>query len=257
MNKQYFVQKLSTQVSSEIQFDTVNMGPSRGAEECSATMGYRRCNDFDTGNLPGQDCAGLRAEGNYIAGVVVDGVGQSFYANIAAEELCRFLLEKLWQSRKRPPKEEELSSALRKFARDVDLLVQGYTLPTYLSDLARAADEHKRRRGSQAVFAAFLLNRLGSIVHLYQVGDAGAFIFRITALNSSKHNGLDAGPAQAVRNSGFNCEPSRRSTVVWFAQTDYLRIGLQRLSPIQRSVFERAATKYATSDDAHSSRCTL
>ena len=145
------VECMSAPVSGEVQLEILELPPAGDrAWAARAMMGYRRCRDFDTDNFPGQDYAMVRCGGDHIVGVVVDGVGQSFYAEIVTEDVCRCLLEMLWAGRQEPPAKQAMSSALDRLSHALHPKVLAYELPQNLSPLRREADEEKRQHGSQA-----------------------------------------------------------------------------------------------------------
>jgi hypothetical protein len=170
------IQWVSRQAESEVQFKALDL-PAAGERAAKAVVGYRRWQRFDQDNSPGQDCAGIQADGEYVVGVAVDGVSQSFYAQIAAEAVCCCLLQELWKARQQPPDKEGVSNVLAQLSNQVHpTKVETFPIPE-LMPLIKGSEEEKQRRGSQAVFAAFVLNRVTRELHLYRVGDPGAVVY--------------------------------------------------------------------------------
>ncbi len=168
----------SEQRSSEVQFHSEQI-PVGGGEEGMAVIyaGYRRCSDFDLGNHAGQDYISLRADERTVVGVVADGVGQSFYGDLAGRRVAKYLLEFLWTHRATPPSDQELTHALLTEAKAFESEVNEFAIPSHLTPLLREALAITRAKGSQAVFAAFIFDLSHPLVHVYQVGDVDVYIF--------------------------------------------------------------------------------
>ena len=171
-----FIESISDPNSNREQLDVFSIEIPNSDEAVDIAMGYRRCLDFDEGNQPGQDFAIVRGGDGYVVGVVADGVSQSFYGDIAAQHVTGWLLNELWTNRKRPPDQEQLEVRLKMLEAKVSELVEAYPLPRHLPDMHRQALESVRRDGSQAVFAAFVLDGKNKHLRLYQVGDVIALI---------------------------------------------------------------------------------
>jgi hypothetical protein len=150
--------------------------PVPGRGDIEITLGYRRCLDFDSINGAGQDFALVRVDKAHGMGVVADGVSQSFFGDIAARRVSLFLARVLWESRMSPPSPEALEEALHDLETDVSEEVKHYTLPTHLPDMQVAALERARSRGSQTVFAAFVLDLKSGALNVYMLGDADAVV---------------------------------------------------------------------------------
>jgi len=142
-----------------------------------AAVGYRRYRDCDKSDVPGQDFAIARGDTRHLVGVLADGVGQSFYGNLAAEHVCMWLLPELWRRREDPPDEGELEEGLKHAEREFAKVVETVSL-SHLPDWHRPALEATRKLGSQAVFAAFIWEFTSGRGYLYQVGDAIAMVHR-------------------------------------------------------------------------------
>ncbi|MBV9455500.1 MAG: protein phosphatase 2C domain-containing protein [Rubrobacter sp.] len=156
-------------------FSTGGLEHSR--KRVKAVLGYRRSLDFDEGNHPGQDFAGVRGgDDGYIVGVVADGVSQSFYGEIAAYCVGKWLLHTFWQERESPPSEDRLEEKLKELETELAPEVVSYPVPQHLAPTLREVLENRRSKGSQAVFAAFVWNAKQNTLGLYQVGDVDALI---------------------------------------------------------------------------------
>jgi hypothetical protein len=140
-------------------------------------IGYRRWQEFDATDGIGQDAAALRGNAWHLVGIVADGVSQSFYGDIAASQVTRFLIDSLWERRQSPPSENEVAAALKSFEDVVDReFVRPRHLPSGLYPMQREALEEIRESGSQAVFSAFILDIGARRLFLYQVGDVDAIV---------------------------------------------------------------------------------
>src|SRR5215210_5431056 len=163
----------SDQQSGEVQYERESfpIGRRGSDQKIDVFLGYRRSLDFDTRNNPGQDFAAVRGDNDgYVVGVVADGVSQSFYGNLAAYYLSESLLDTLWKQRKRPPSENDLERELRELERKVATeVVENHPIPDDLVPLHRESLEDKRSKGSQTVFASFVLDASRKRLHLYQV----------------------------------------------------------------------------------------
>jgi VCBS repeat-containing protein len=170
----------SDQWSGEVQYERTSLplGTPGSNKKIDLVLGYRRSLDFDAQDSPGQDYAAVRADANgYVVGVVADGVSQSFYGHLAAYHVSDSLLNVLWQERTRPPSADELERELKRLEKKVaQEVVENHPIPDNLVRLHREALEDKRSKGSQAVFAAFVLNASRKQLHLYQVGDVDAIV---------------------------------------------------------------------------------
>lgn len=157
--------------SGVVQYDELEFGRVRIA------IGFRRCKDFDSSNAPGQDFAVVQTDGRYAAGVVADGVSQSFFGEIAARALAEALLRKLWLDRTAPPGIEELTAEIEAVAQSLDDGIQTLTIPNDLPEMLRQALEEIRHQGSQSVAAAFVYDTQEGALVVYQIGDISALVF--------------------------------------------------------------------------------
>jgi len=163
-------------------------------------VGYRRCFDFDPTNGTGQDFAAVRANEDHIVAIVADGVSQSFFGDIAARRVSLFLLDALWRGRANPPSEKEIEDGLLHLEKEVAREVGSYELAKKLPEMQLAALEKARVRGSQTVFAAFVLDLSTSAAVFYQLGDVAAII-RLIGNNVSLTSGNSAGRWSSAGNS--------------------------------------------------------
>src|SRR5918911_5032204 len=170
-NDKGYVEITSEQLSSDVQYEELVAGTSGGNHGVHITVGYRRCPDFDAINQPGQDFVTVRVDENYVAGVVSDGVSRSFYGDIAAKHVSEWLSEALWENREHPLNQHQMSDILVGIEKQVALIVSEVSIPTHLPDIQRTVLEDRRSKGSQTVFAAFILDIKRSKLRLYQVGD--------------------------------------------------------------------------------------
>lgn len=166
----------SEQRSSDVQFHSESVPAGASEPVAVIHVGYRRCNDFDIGNNAGQDYIVVRADQHRVVGVVADGVGQSFYGDLAGKRVAKFLAELLWTQRERTPSDQELATALIAEARVFQSEVDAFVIPTHLTPLLQEALANTRVKGSQAVFAAFVLEFGRGSTVIYQVGDVDAYV---------------------------------------------------------------------------------
>ncbi len=136
--------------------------------------GFRRHKDFDETNGTGQDFAAIQSDERYAVGLVVDGVSQSFFGDIAARELGAPLFQFLWTNRRNPPGFSELESRLKRISEQVGEVVQNYKIPDHVNGILKTVLEESRQEGSQAVFSAFIWDALAQQATVYKVGDCFA-----------------------------------------------------------------------------------
>ncbi|MES2179299.1 MAG: protein phosphatase 2C domain-containing protein [Gemmatimonadota bacterium] len=164
----------ASQTSGRNQFASITLAVKD--HDLRVHLGYRRCLVFDADDRPGQDAGVIKGDATHAVAVIADGVGQSYFGNLASSYLSEWLLSVLWQRRHSPPTEEEFVVSLREqekvFAPTVDDCSH-----TVRSRLHQAALDRARAKGSQTVFAALLLDVVTAECHLYQVGDVKAIVF--------------------------------------------------------------------------------
>lgn len=169
------------QCSREIQYKSVLVKIPDSNQEISVSLGYRRCYDFDKNDKSGQDFAAFFSDSGYVVGVVADGVSQSFYGEVAARSVSEWLLKTLWKDRENPPQSRTLQEGLIELEKRVNEELQQHKIPETLPFLQVKALENTRRKGSQAVFSAFIFDGLKREIYLYQVGDVTALIYRLNS----------------------------------------------------------------------------
>lgn len=119
----------------------------------------------------------MRGAEGYVVGVVADGVSQSFYGHLAAKYLAEHLLEFLWACRERIPDAVQLHHLLRRLESEFEFEIDSYPIPEHILSLQRSAlEEVRKNSGSQAVFAAFVLDAIEKKLRLFEVGDAMAVV---------------------------------------------------------------------------------
>jgi protein phosphatase 2C-like protein/all-beta uncharacterized protein len=179
----------SEQESGELQYRQFSVPAPGAGQYVSVSLGYRRSTDFDRADQPGQDYAVVRGGEGFVVGVVSDGVSQSFYGHLAAQFVAERLLEFLWEWRENPPSANHLNRELRAFERDFKIRIDDYVLPAHLQPLQRGALEQTRERaGSQAVFAAFVLDVEARRLRLFEVGDALAVVHCARGETNGSHS---------------------------------------------------------------------
>lgn len=166
----------SEQRSSDTQFHRQPIPARAGEPSAVLYAGYRRCSDFDTGDHAGQDYVAARADEHTIVGVVADGVGQSFYGDLAGCRVAKYLADFLWTRRGNPPSADELSAALLAEAAKFKEEIDAFVIPTHLAPVLQEALAETRTKGSQAVFAAFIFDIGASRAYIYQVGDVDVYL---------------------------------------------------------------------------------
>jgi hypothetical protein len=156
------------------QFDEVKVRAPYGRfGQLRLQLGYRRWKEFDAENHAGQDFCVLYSDGRRAAGVLADGVSQSFYGNLAAEYLATRLIGYLWKHAPPQPAESEIRAYLEEIRPGLHQIVSAFQIPAHLDPAVRAALEQTRDRdGSQAVFAAFVLDAATSTAWTCLLGDA-------------------------------------------------------------------------------------
>lgn len=168
---------VADQTSGSVQYGEVSIPSPRFGAKVDVAVGYRRWAEFDQRNGVGQDAACVRGDAHHVVGVVADGVSQSFYGDIAAQQVSRRLFNTLWERRRQPPEAADLERSLKQFEAVVEKeFVLKRRLPAELFEMQRDALEATRLSGSQTVFAAFVLDIERRCLHLYQVGDVDAVV---------------------------------------------------------------------------------
>lgn len=246
------IERIAEQRSSIPQYwDEPIDSPSFGREP-HISMGYLRCRDFDESGAPGQDFSAFRAEAGHIVGVVVDGVSQSFFGNLAAQEVGKRLLEVLWQRRESPPEAKELASELDEVIPIVDVMVREQAISAPEGSFLYEALEQTRPQGSRAVFAAFLLDCRERSLTLYQLGDVYVWVQKgeatwIRKESDARGRWSSAGPAHHA----LTCSKDVGVTAVLLHSDGARSTWVEDLSEafVSKEAFEREAEPGALRDD--------
>ena len=139
----------------------------------------------DAGQL-GQDYVALHENGQTLAFALCDGVGESFYGELAARFLGDALVEWLWNEVPvRLDKDDlcgKLSDRMRAWTGPASELVRQQPLPEGIPTLQLEALEEKRAVGSQSVFVCGRVDLPGSVfprgrILLAWMGDSRARIW--------------------------------------------------------------------------------
>jgi hypothetical protein len=176
-NRGYFELRAEQDVG-RTQFGTFVVQVPPGGQRLEGILGYRRCFDFDMTDGAGQDYAVLRGDSQYFVGVLADGVSQSFFGDIAATQVSEFLIDHLWNLRQKPPRKQDLEYELKRLEKVAAETVRRRPIPADIPPMQRTALEKGKAKGSQAVFAAFVLDNRSQTVQVYQCGDVRSMVFR-------------------------------------------------------------------------------
>ncbi len=143
-----------------------------------ACFGYRyayaRSADSRASDDPGQDYLVLREDGVRLAFALCDGVGQSFYGDLAARLLGDALVDYLWEKHPANPEvfREGLAAFLDGLVEMASAQVAAHPLPEDLPPMVRQVLEEKRALGSESTFIAGLLDTEAGLLHLAWMGDS-------------------------------------------------------------------------------------
>jgi len=117
---------------------------------------YARSADSREAGQPGQDYLAFRSDGHRLAFALCDGVGQSFYGDLAARFLGDALVEWLWALPEPVSEPEafrrELAAHLRALTGPASAHLQAVALPGDLPPMVREVLEQKRAMGSETTF---------------------------------------------------------------------------------------------------------
>jgi len=156
-----------------------------------ALLGYRRRQEKDKNDGEGEDYAWLKADENQVVAVLADGVSQSFFGQIAAQQVVRGLAKYL-NSGNSLEDQQELEDALRSIAQNASIIVKEYQLRPNLSSTMRDLLEEERANGSQTVFGAFVFDRATRQLVICQVGDVRIRVFSVGMDGKMTHAIVDA-----------------------------------------------------------------
>src|ERR1039458_63138 len=168
---QGYLELFGTQDLGRTQFGSFVIQVPPAGQQLEGLLGYRRCFDFDVTDSAGQDYAVLRGDSQYSVGVLADGVSQSFFGDLAAAQVSRFLVQFLWSRRDNPPRKQDLEYQLKRLEKTVAEEVRQHAIPDDVPPMQRIALEKGRAKGSQAVFAGFILDNRNQSLDVYQAGD--------------------------------------------------------------------------------------
>lgn len=122
-----------------------------------------RAQEAVRGKLNNEDYLTFRHDADRLVLVVCDGVGQSFFGEIAARFLGEHLLDWLWDlpsdaNINADKLSERLFNELHAWTRPASEQVKTHDISQKTNDLVRKALERKRKNGSAAVFACARLD---------------------------------------------------------------------------------------------------
>ena len=235
----------ASQTCAHAQFSSVVVGSAEFALD--VRLAYRRCLEFDASDAPGQDAAAVRGDRSFVVAVVADGVGQSFFGNLAARHLCGWLIRTLWARRALPPSAEDLAVGLHAEERVLAEMVGGISIDDG-NLLKREALRRAQQKGSQAVFSALLWDVVGGHGHLYQVGNVTATV----VCEPGDRQEFAADPAGRWSTGSQSQLRLRQHTVDSCSQIILQSDGVSsrwRLDDLNETMFDALAAECATDDD--------
>ncbi len=137
---------------------------------------YARSTESRLAGDPGQDYLALREDNTCLVFALCDGVGQSFFGDLAARQVGDALVDWLWQRSLAGDDEHSLRLALTRrlssLAADVAAQVATISLPDDLSPLVREVLERKRSAGSHTTLVAGRVDLTANRVALVWLGDS-------------------------------------------------------------------------------------
>lgn len=135
---------------------------------------YARSADSRAGNDTGQDYLALREDGVRLAFALCDGVGQSFYGDLAARLLGDALVDRLWAESFAEERafREAIAALLDGLVAEGSERVATHPIPEGLPPMFRQVLEEKRALGSEATFVAGLLDTAIGRLFLAWMGDS-------------------------------------------------------------------------------------
>jgi len=127
--------------------------------------GYARSAETRDAQQPGQDYVALRVNDQTLAFALCDGVGESFYGDLAARFLGNKLVDWLWEEahlqQGRDSLRASLNQKLHEWTEPASELVQSQSIPLDIPTLQREALEKKRSLGSQSTFVCGRIDLAG------------------------------------------------------------------------------------------------
>ncbi len=123
---------------------------------------YTRAEEARTSGETGQDSLALRCNGERLVFALCDGVGESFFGDLAARFLSRALVQWLWTVDMTGWETVEMEVIMNRLLRNLTVpatrLVVEHPLPDSLTHVVRAVLEEKRGHGSQTSFVCARLD---------------------------------------------------------------------------------------------------
>mgnify|MGYP001178228421 CR=1 FL=1 len=168
---------ISDQQSAGVNFGRGEHSVNIENEVWQTLLGYRRFKDFDSSNGSGQDFAIIGHDQLFAIGVIADGVSQSFFGDIAAKVISTNLYNFLWENRCLFPEKQRVEDFLNSLCQKVNEEISTINLNEYGFILQKALSETKRK-GSQTVFASFILNLKTKKSIFYNVGDLEVIVYQ-------------------------------------------------------------------------------
>lgn len=135
---------------------------------------YYRSAESQEYNESGQDYLAIREDGQRLAFALCDGVGQSFYGDVAARHLGDALLDWLWQLPSAGDRDrigEALAAFLADLTRTAMTELARVPLPANIPPLVHSVLEEKREHGSESTFVCGVLDAPAEWLALAWLGD--------------------------------------------------------------------------------------
>jgi hypothetical protein len=137
---------------------------------------YARSTESRLADDNGQDYLTLREDETALAFALCDGVGQSFFGDLAARQVGEALVDWLWQRAPTADDAQSLRLALTRrlnaLAPEVAAQAQSISLPDDLSPLVHEVLEQKRQKGSHTTFVAGRIDMTTQRLVLVWLGDS-------------------------------------------------------------------------------------
>ena len=137
--------------------------------------GYARSADSQQHGDPGEDFLAVREDTRRLAFVLCDGVSQSFFGGICARRLGQAVLDFIWSqplASESTALQTDVTGFLEALRPEVAQALTELALPTELPAVLRQVLEDKRRRGSESMLLAGLLDTLAGRLTLIWIGDS-------------------------------------------------------------------------------------
>jgi hypothetical protein len=147
------------------------------AQPAEVRLMLSRSSESARAGEPSQDYLVVRHDPRRLTFAVTDGVGSSFLGDVAAQILSAHLTE--WFVTAWPPTEEALTAFLDDLSSRVAEQVASWPLPEHLSEIMRDALDAQRSYGSEAMFAAGVVDLSGERQALLTVAWLGDVRLRV------------------------------------------------------------------------------